>query len=38
MKRFVNKPAKAQRKFNRQAYKVHSMNLRSTPMRGGIRL
>lgn len=38
MKRFINKPSKANRKFSRLAYKIHSTNMKSGWYRGGIRL
>ncbi|WGL31210.1 hypothetical protein [Dipodfec virus UOA04_Rod_771] len=38
MKRFVNKPSKANAKFSALAFKIHKRNLKGSPMRGGIRL
>lgn len=38
MKRFINKPSKAQRKFSKFAYKTNPMNAAGAYQRGGIRL
>lgn len=38
MKRFVNNPNKANSKFSHLAYGINKMNLKGSPMRGGIRL
>lgn len=38
MKRFVNNPVKANKKFSNLAYKVNKRNLTASPMRGGTRL
>ena len=38
MKRFVNNPSKANRKFSRLAYKIDKRNFKGAPMRGGIRV
>lgn len=38
MKRFINKPRKAQNKFTRYAFKTNKMNAAGAYQRGGIRL
>lgn len=38
MRRFINKPKNAQRKFTKYAYKTNSMNAAGAYQRGGIRL
>lgn len=38
MKRFINKPKKAQAKFTRYAFKINKMNATGVYQRGGIRL
>lgn len=38
MKRFYNRPSKAQKKFNFYANRMNSKNLRLYSFRGGIRL
>lgn len=38
MKRFINKPSKAQRKFTKFAFKTNKMNAAGAYQRGGIRL
>lgn len=38
MKRFYNRPGRAQGKFSRYAYRMHLRNLRPTAQRGGTRL
>lgn len=38
MKRFYNNPVKANAKFTRYAMKIHRMNLKGAPIRGGRRL
>lgn len=38
MKRFYNRPSNAQRKFTRYAMRIHRINLKGAPMRGGFRL
>lgn len=38
MKRFINKPSKAQKKFTKYALKTNKMNATGTYQRGGIKL
>ncbi len=38
MKRFINNPKKANKKFSSLAWKIHPRNMQGSPMRGGIRL
>lgn len=38
MKRFINKPKKAQSKFTKYAFKTDKMNAAGAYQRGGIRL
>lgn len=38
MKRFINNPRNAQRKFTKSALRMHKLNYVTTNMRGGFRL
>lgn len=38
MKRFINKPSKAQKKFTKYAFKTNKMNAAGAYQRGGIKL
>lgn len=38
MKRFINKPSKAQKKFTKYALKTNKLNAVGTYQRGGIKL